>query len=295
MICSIVDITDIFTIQVEFFYNDWSTNSGAVDHQVAIDSLSAGGQDYLTITSLSLRQAFGGVQLCGTPDKTYLFLKEISSDGNIQTVDVMYPSIPVFLYSNPVLVKYLLDPLFENQEAGHFPPTYAMHDLGANYPRAIGHPTGDGGKCPIVTFSIDTDFVIEMMPLEECGNMIIMALAYAQRTDDTPYLKQHYSILKQWTGYLVQEALIPADQLSTDDFQGSLANQTNLALKGIIAIEAMGIISTLTGNTDDASSFKNTASSYITKWQQYAVVTGTNPHTNLAYQDSNSHGVYKLS
>jgi hypothetical protein len=21
-----------------------------------------------------------------------------------------------------------------------------MHDLGANYPRAIGHPTGDGGE-----------------------------------------------------------------------------------------------------------------------------------------------------
>ncbi len=55
--------------------------------------------------------------------------------------------MPLFLYSNPVLVKYLLDPLFENQEAGNFPQTYSMHDLGPNYPRAVGHPTGDGGWC----------------------------------------------------------------------------------------------------------------------------------------------------
>jgi hypothetical protein len=117
-----------------------------LDAKFAADSLAAGGQDYLTITSLSARQAFGAVQLCGTPDKLYYFLKEISSDGNIQTVDVMFPAMPIFLYTNPVLVKYLLDPLFENQEAGLFPQTYAIHDLGASYPRAVGHPTGDGGE-----------------------------------------------------------------------------------------------------------------------------------------------------
>jgi hypothetical protein len=132
-------------LQVHFFYNDWVNKVGAIDHTFAVDSLAAGGQDYLTITSLSARQAFGAVQLCGTTSKPYLFLKEISSDGNIQTVDVLFPAMPIFLYSNPVLVKYLLDPLFENQEANKFPQTYAMHDLGPNYPRAIGHPSGDGG------------------------------------------------------------------------------------------------------------------------------------------------------
>lgn len=120
--------------------------SDGTDDRIMGDSIAAGGQDYLTITSLSARQAFAAVQLCGTDAKRYLFLKEISSDGNIQTVDVLFPAMPIFLYSNPKLVKYLLDPLFENQEAGQFPQTYAMHDLGPNYPRAIGHPTGDGGK-----------------------------------------------------------------------------------------------------------------------------------------------------
>lgn len=53
--------------------------------------------------------------------------------------------------------------------------------------------------------------------------MLIMALTYAQRANDDAYLAQHYDILKQWVQYLIVEALIPADQISTDDFAGSLA------------------------------------------------------------------------
>jgi hypothetical protein len=45
-----------------------------------------------------------------------------------------------------------------------------------------------------------------------------MTLAYAQRTSENAYLSQHYNILKQWTGYLVADALIPADQISTERF-----------------------------------------------------------------------------
>lgn len=61
------------------------------------------------------------------------------------------------------------------------------------------------------------------MPLEECGNMVLMTLAYAQRSGDTAYLTKHYAILDWWTQYLIDEALIPANQISTDDFAGSLA------------------------------------------------------------------------
>ncbi|PMD18325.1 DUF1793-domain-containing protein [Hyaloscypha hepaticicola] len=268
--------TSYWASDLDMDYSTMASLSEATDNQFAGDSVIAGGQDYVTITSLSARQAFGAVQLCGTTAKPYLFLKEISSDGNIQTVDVLFPAMPIFLYSNPILVKYLLDPLFENQEAGQFPQTYAMHDLGPNYPRAIGHPSGDG----------------EYMPLEECGNMIITTLAYAQRAEDNTYLTQHYKILKQWTGYLVQEALIPANQLSTDDFQGQLANQTNLALKGIIAIQAMSEIASKTGNAADAANYSDIAHSYIGQWQEMAVVTDANPpHTNLDYQDDSSHGL----
>jgi hypothetical protein len=137
-------------LKVEFFHNDFSTNTGSLDHQIAVDSVAAGGSDYITITALSARQAFAGTQLCGTPSKPYLFLKEISSDGNVQTVDVVFPAMPIFLYLNPKLVKYLLEPLYENQESGKFPQTYSIHDVGANYPRATGHPDGGGGKLSLL-------------------------------------------------------------------------------------------------------------------------------------------------
>jgi len=82
-----------------------------------------------------------------------------------------------------------------------------MHDLGSHYPNATGHSDGKD----------------EPQPLEECGNMLIMTLAYAQRAKDTAYLTQHYKILNQWTQYLIADALIPANQISTDDFAGPLA------------------------------------------------------------------------
>ena len=246
---------------LSFFYDDYATSESNFGSQLITDAVAAGGQDYLTITSLAARHAFAATQFVGTPSKTYLFLKEISSDGNVQTVDIIFPFHPILLYSNPGLLKLLLDPLFENQEAGQYPHKYSMHDLGSHYPNATGHPDGND----------------EQQPLEECGNMLIMALAYAQRKKDTAYLAQHYKILQQWTQYLIQEALYPANQISTDDFAGPLANQTNLALKGMIGIEAMAVIANLTGHAADGANYTQIAHSYISKWQNLGVAHDAPP------------------
>jgi hypothetical protein len=45
-------------------------------------------------------------------------------------------------------------------------------------------------------------------------------------------------------------------QVSTDDFAGWLALQTNLALKGIIGINAMSQIADIAGEASDAAYFK---------------------------------------
>ena len=261
-----------------FFHSDYATAAGLAttfDNQVAGASSAAGGADYVTLTSLAARQAFAATQLAGTTDTSYLFLKEISSDGNAQTVDVIFPSHPIFLYTNPTLLRMLLDPLFVNQESGQYPNQYSMHDLGTHYPNATGHPLGND----------------EMQPLEECGNMLIMTLAYAQKASDTAYLSQHYAILDQWTQYLIQEALIPANQISTDDFAGALANQTNLALKGIIGIEAMAVIANLTGNTTTSENYSSIAHNYIAEWQILGTAMDADPpHTTLAYGMNDTHG-----
>ncbi|KAB8213432.1 hypothetical protein BDV33DRAFT_210208 [Aspergillus novoparasiticus] len=246
------------TDALDFFHHDYSavtSLSKSLDSQIAKDSIEAAGQDYLTITSLTVRQVFAAVQLTGTPEDPYIFMKEISSNGNMNTVDVLFPA-------HPRMEKY--------------PNTFAMHDIGTHYPNATGHPDGKD----------------ENMPLEECGNMIIMALAYAMKAEDNDYLLQHYPILKKWTTYLVQDALYPASQISTDDFAGPMANQTNLALKGIIGIQAMAVISNRTAHPNDALNYSRIADDYIAKWQTLSIGHNANPpHTMLSYGANETHGL----
>lgn len=257
-------------------YSGYNQDSTALDDQIAADSIAAAGQDYATLTTLATRQAFAATQLVGTEDKHYLFLKEISSNGNTQTIDVIYPASPIFYYTNPELVRLLLDPHFENQESGHYPNKWAIHDLGTHYPNATGHADGND----------------EHMPLEECGNNIIMVLAYVQRSGDSDYVKQHYAILKQWAEYLIEDSLYPANQLSTDDFAGHLANQTNLALKGIIGIEAMSQLSSLVGETADAQNYTTIAHDYISKWQTLGINNASSPpHAILNYGNASTWGL----
>ncbi|KAJ2905513.1 hypothetical protein MKZ38_005157 [Zalerion maritima] len=263
---------------LHYFYHDFKkmvAHSKDVDRQVAEASLAAGGQDLLTITSLTVRQTFGAVQLTNTPERPMLFLKEISSNSDIQTVDVIFPAHPLYLWFNPKTIKWLLDPLFENQESGHYPHNSAIHDLGT-YPNAHGYPDGHD----------------EPMPLEECGNMLIMVLAYYQRSGDQEYLEEHYSILKQWSGYLIEDSLIPSYQLSTDDFAGRLANQTNLAIKGIIGLKAMAVISETIGEYKDAKYFGAIADDYLGQWQGFGIAHDAEPpHTTLRYGKNETHGL----
>lgn len=260
------------------FYDDYSTavsDSAALDDKIATDTAAAGGANYTTLTTLAVRQAFGAVAPAVGAQQTYLFMKEISSDGDTNTADVIFPAAPIFLYLNKTLIKLLLDPLYVNQESGLYPNTYAEHDLGV-WPNALGYPAGND----------------EEMPLEECGNMLILTLAYAQRSGDTAYLSTHFPKLEQWAGYLVDEALVPASQISTDDFAGSLANQTNLALKGIIALKAMGEMGRLISNASASSYYGDIAESYLPQWATYGLNNASDPpHTVLDYNDPTSWGL----
>ena len=253
-------------------FDEADTISSALDAKISADAVAAGGADYEIITTLAVRQSFGALQVAQGPRQTYIFLKEISSNGDSQTVDVIFPAHPIFLYLNASMVKLLLDPLYENQEAGHYPNNWAIHDLGV-YPNAVGYTQGND----------------EWMPLEECGNMVIMTLAYAQRTGDTAYLKRHWPILNQWAQYLVDEALIPDEQLSTDDFAGALHNQTNLAIKGIIALKAMSEMARLTGHAD---AYGRIAHDYLAQWRGFGTnAAAATPHTTLNYGNDSSYSL----
>ncbi|KAI0400740.1 DUF1793-domain-containing protein [Xylaria palmicola] len=235
-------------------------------------------QSYYAIVVLSARQTMGGYVFAQNPNANnidpLIFQKEISSNGNINTVDVLYPAAPFFLYANPNLLRYALQPLYEYQEGQFYPNGYCIHDIGAHFPNATGHVEG-------------TD---EYMPVEESANFILMSYAYYKFTGDASWLTGHYSLLKQFTRYLVDFSLVPENQLSTDDFAGTLLNQTNLAIKGIVGLRAMSYIATLANNTADATDYATKAKQYYTQWESFAIDPG-HKHTTLAYQWRSSWGL----
>lgn len=267
---------------MSFFQNDYATAyelSSALDARVQEDSVNANGQNYATLTTLGLRQAYGGLQWTGTEESPIVWLKEISSDGNMNTVDVIFPAHPAYIYTNASVLEFLLKPLFMTQEAGLYPNKYAMHDAGSHYPNATGYPQGND----------------EAMPVEESGNMLIMSLMYYAISKNTTFLESNYKLLDQWTQYLIADSLIPANQASTDDFEGPLANQTNLAIKGIIGIKAMSIIANLTGNSSAASNYSTIATNYIPQWINFANdTTAEVPHLDLNYQNFSTYCEYLL-
>lgn len=92
----------------------------------------------------------------------------------------------------------------------------------------------------------------------------------------------------------MDDGLIPENQLSTDDINGKLANQTNLALKAIVGIGAMSQIALATGDNDTGSKLRSTAEDYISKWGKMALNDGST-HIKLAYQINDSWGtLYNL-
>jgi len=246
----------------------------ALDNKLQQDAVNAAGANYAAICALAVRQFMAGTELVDHNGSPWAMLKEISSNGNMCTVDVIYPAFPGFLYLDPAYLRLLLEPLFDYAERGGWPKAFAEHDLGTHYPNATGH--NDGQE--------------EDMPVEESANMLIMAAALAQRlpaADAQSFTQAHYAILKQWADYLVDNALDPGLQNQTDDFTGFIAHSVNLALKGIVGIGAMSLLSRSLGNTTEADHYLSVARSYVSQWFDRAQdPSGT--HLRLAYDRDNT-------
>ncbi|MFD0327639.1 glutaminase domain-containing protein [Streptacidiphilus monticola] len=257
---------------VAFFHADADAAAGRtarLDGRIRREATAAGGAKYAALCALSLRQAYAGTELVSRDGKPWAFLKEISSDGNVSTVDVTYPAMPVFLYTDPEYLGLLLAPLLDYAERGGWPKAFAEHDLGSSYPNAGGH--NDGNE--------------EDMPIEESANMLLMSAAYAARTsagNAAAFAAAHYAILKQWADYLVDNTLDPGFQNQTDDFTGFIGHSANLALKGILAVGAMGRLADLAGRSADAAHYQAVSRDYSTQWAAKAQ-DDTPDHLKLAY------------
>ena len=79
-------------------YADTLARCAAFSDRLFIDSVRAGGEKYAELLLLALRQTLGAHKIAVTKENEILYIsKECFSNGCAATVDVSYPSIPLFL------------------------------------------------------------------------------------------------------------------------------------------------------------------------------------------------------
>ena len=190
--------------------------------------------DFANIGALAYRQAFSAHKLVEDKEGNILFLsKECFSNGCMSTLDVTYPSIPLFLFLRPELVKGMLRPVAKFARSDAWTYEFAPHDAG-QYPLCDGQRYG---KLADGTYSL-----ANQMPVEECGNFILSIAAVCRAEGSDAFAKENADLLKKWADYLVENGYKPENQLCTDDFTGHLAYNCNLSIKAIMALAAYGQI-----------------------------------------------------
>ena len=237
----------------------------AFDAELTTDLTSVGGSQYAQVAALAYRQSFASTGLAA--DKgghPLLFTKEQSSNGDIATADVIFPTSPILFTFNPTLARASLVPLLQFASSSMWTQSYAPHDLGT-YPQALGEPS-DG----------------EEQPVEESGNLLIMADAEAQEQGSPSFINTYWSSLTKWAQYLQPYAYDPGDQLTTDDFLGTIDHSVNLAIKAIEGLGAYAQLAKMRGDTADYTTYMNLAKSDVT--HLLSVATDGN-HLELAYND----------
>ena len=96
------------------------------DYKVMKDAVEAGGQQYAELCATSYRQAISAHKLvCGPAGELFFFSKENNSNGSIGTVDVTYPSCPIFIRYNTEIMKAMLDFIFDYSESGRWKKPFA--------------------------------------------------------------------------------------------------------------------------------------------------------------------------
>ena len=231
----------------------------AYDDALMADLREAGGEAYAQLAALAFRQCLGAHKLVADLDGMPLFFsKENFSNGCMGTVDVSYPSSPFFLLFNPDLLEAMLKPVLDYAESPRWKFPFAPHDLG-RYPLANGQVYGGGEE---------SEF--KQMPVEECGNMLIMVTACCKARGDGALAERYWATLTTWAEYLLEKGLDPENQLCTDDFAGHLAHNVNLSIKALIGIACYARLCEQRGLLDDARDIRSRVESMARDWLRMA-------------------------
>lgn len=222
------------------------------DKKMMEEARNAGGQQYAELCALVYRQTMAAHKLVTDSEGNLMyFSKENFSNGSIGTVDITYPSSPMYLCYNTDLLKGMMSPIFEYSHSGRWKKPFAAHDVGT-YPHANGQTYGGD------------------MPVEESGNMLILTAAIAKVEGNAEYAAKYWNELTAWADYLKKEGLDPANQLCTDDFAGHFVHNTNLSIKAIMGVASYAYLARMLGKVEQADSYESVARNMASKWVEMA-------------------------
>lgn len=247
----------------------------AMDERVLSDARAVGGDDYALIAAASWRHVFGAHKLIATPNgEPALLSKECDSNGCIGTVDLSYPSSPIFVKYNPELVNALCRPIMEFASMPVWEYDFAPHDVG-RYPYATGQiydlvsePRQGEVLPPYYMYPAGAGIYSgrNQMPVEESGNMLVMLAAALDAGADVALAERYLALLAKWVRYLDEFGEDPCEQLCTDDFAGHLAHNVNLSAKAIVGIACYARILAYVHKTDEAQRWTKRAHEMAQNW-----------------------------
>lgn len=266
---------------------------------------SAVGEDYYAILTASLRQSIAAHKLVRDRQGNILFLsKENGSNGCIATVDVSYPSMPLYLLYNPELVKGMMRPIVKFADMPVWQYDFAPHDAGT-YPACCGQAYGlkcDGAKYhanyvkdgflqthpPIYDLPANFDAYDfrYQMPVEECANMLIMTAATERYDKDVTFFTKHKKLFDKWVNYLVKYGLKPENQLCTDDFAGHLSDNLNLAVKATVGIGSYARLCAAADDNVAAEKYNGIARKYADELTSFMLSYDHSPLTWNSKEDT---------
>lgn len=222
------------------------------------EATAAGGEEYAELLVLAYRQVMGAHKLVSGPKGEVFYIsKECFSNGCAATVDVTYPSAPLYLYYNTELLKGMIRPVMQFARSDDWEYDFAPHDVGT-YPLLNGQTYGPHN-------------LSMQMPVEECGNLILLVNAICEQEGDYTFAKENLDLMEKWSRYLVEYGLDPENQLCTDDFAGHLAHNCNLGLKAIMGMVAYGRILAALERGEEAQAITAKAKEYIAAFLERAV------------------------
>lgn len=242
-------------------YQEINARAAAFDAELKAEAEKV-SRKYYDILSVAYRESIAAHKLIMVDGELKFFSKECYSNGCIGTVDLTYPSMPLYLKYCPQLMEGMMNPIFHLADTVQWPFPYAPHDMG-QYPLANGQVYGLNHA----THVLDEK---DQMPVEESGNMLLCVAAVCKAENSLDYAVKHKEILTRWADYLVSVGWNPENQLCTDDFAGHLAHNCNLSVKGILGIAAWAKLLGQMGEKEQEQKYRAEAEKLAREWEKAA-------------------------